>query len=170
MEIGFRKWGKTARVNNARVVITEKLDGTNASIHREGNILRAGSRTRWITPEMDNHGFATWVRDNADALLTFLKEGWTYGEWIGKGINRNYGLDHKEWRIFSRFYDFDEIDIENVAMVPLMETTTLDMLNEALSKEAKRLSFYGSLINGFKKPEGMVAQIQNQHFKYIIDK
>jgi len=102
------------------VIITEKIDGTNASIFiRElpddevmptdspivavhGNLLiYAGSRTRWITPEDDNHGFAKWVKENAEQLSQ-LGPGHHFGEWYGSGIQRGYGLQKGEKR-FSLF-------------------------------------------------------------------
>jgi hypothetical protein len=51
------------------MVITEKLDGTNAQIFiaDDGEVI-AGSRNRWITPLNDNFGFARWVFENEDAL------------------------------------------------------------------------------------------------------
>ncbi len=166
----FRKWGKTPRVNNAKVVITEKLDGTNASIYRDGDILMAGSRNRWIYPgrKTDNHGFAGWVADNRAALLTILGEGWTYGEWIGKGIARNYGLDHREWRIFSRYVDAEGVD--NVHMVPLLCETTLEVMVDIIDCVSEVLINKGSNINEFHRPEGVVATIGNRPYKYIIDK
>ena len=99
------------------VLITEKIDGTNASVFiREtsglepmsrnsvaivGNFeIFAGSRTRWVTPEKDNHGFARWVRDHAPDLVE-LGEGHHFGEWWGQGIQRNYGLKTKRFSLFN---------------------------------------------------------------------
>ena len=62
------------------IIITEKLDGTNAQVFvgEDGTVL-AGSRTRWITPQDDNYGFARWVEDHRDELLT-LGPGHHFGE------------------------------------------------------------------------------------------
>src|SRR5687767_1693749 len=70
------------------IVVTEKLDGTNAQIHitQDGRVL-AGSRNRWITPEADNFGFARWVAAHEDELRA-LGPGSHYGEWWGQGIQR----------------------------------------------------------------------------------
>lgn len=53
--VPFQKIGRLSR----GCTITEKIDGTNASIYigEDGEFL-TGSRTRWITPEDDNYGFA----------------------------------------------------------------------------------------------------------------
>ena len=64
--IGFPKMARLSR----DVIISEKIDGTNACIFigEDGEFL-VGSRTRWITPEQDNHGFAKWAYENRDDLM-----------------------------------------------------------------------------------------------------
>ena len=103
-------------------LITEKIDGTNASIYichldeqdnrniidawvsdkdHRAMAMYAGSRTRWITPKDDNFGFAQWVQENQIALRG-LGEGHHFGEWWGSGIQRGYGFKNGE-RFFSLF-------------------------------------------------------------------
>lgn len=97
----FVGFPKIARLNR-EIVVTEKIDGTNAQVEiTEDGIVRAGSRNRYITPEGDNHGFAAWVRDNADDLRR-LGPGRHFGEWWGSGIQSGYGLPKGEKR-FSLF-------------------------------------------------------------------
>jgi hypothetical protein len=113
----FQGFPKLARLNR-EVWLTEKIDGTNAQVkilkpdvdvsnfsgyvaNVDGHMLWAGSRTRWVTPEQDNHGWAKWVRDNAEELVK-LGPGSHFGEWWGSGINRGYGLQKGEKR-FSLF-------------------------------------------------------------------
>lgn len=95
---GFPKMGRLFR----ECVITEKIDGTNAQIliNDAGDDLIAGSRTRWITPEDDNFGFAAWVRDHKEELLT-LGPGRHFGEWWGGKIQRGYGIKEKRWSLFN---------------------------------------------------------------------
>lgn len=85
-----------------QIVVTEKIDGTNASIYlgEDGEFL-VGSRTRWITPDNDNHGFARWAYDHIEELLG-MGPGHHFGEWWGSGIQRGYGLPKGEKR-FSLF-------------------------------------------------------------------
>lgn len=64
-------------------------------------ILYAGSRTRYITPENDNFGFARWVKEHAQELAR-LGPGRHFGEWWGNGIQRGYGLKGGDKR-FSLF-------------------------------------------------------------------
>jgi hypothetical protein len=105
----FVEFPKMARLTRD-CIITEKIDGTNAQVYicRMDDYLKAtqaiasngdlfmfaGSRTRWITPDADNFGFAAWVKDHSDELWT-LGEGRHYGEWWGRGIQRGYGLTEK---------------------------------------------------------------------------
>jgi hypothetical protein len=97
----FQPWPKTPRLFRD-VVITEKIDGTNAAIHiDEDGRVAAQSRNRLITPQSDNYGFATWVHDNADDLARILEPGTHYGEWWGAGIQRRYGLETKRFSIFN---------------------------------------------------------------------
>jgi len=111
----FKPFQKMPRLSR-ECIITEKIDGTNASIYIseweevnaeskivaqfDGLSIRAGSRTRWITPSDDNFGFAQWVSDNADKLVK-LGPGHHFGEWWGSGIQRNYGLKERRFSLFN---------------------------------------------------------------------
>jgi hypothetical protein len=96
----FIEFPKIARLSR-ECIITEKIDGTNAQvlIASDGEVL-AGSRSRWVTPAADNHGFARWVADHADDLRG-LGEGRHFGEWWGQGIQRKYGLQEKRFSLFN---------------------------------------------------------------------
>ena len=96
----FTPFPKMARLQR-EVIITEKIDGTNAQIYitDDGRML-TGSRTRWITPEDDNFGFAAWARDHKDELMQ-LGSGHHFGEWWGRGIQRNYGLEERRFSLFN---------------------------------------------------------------------
>jgi len=97
----FIEFGKIARLSR-NCTVTEKIDGTNACVFigEDGEFL-TGSRTRWITPEADNYGFAKWAQANKDALMQ-LGPGRHFGEWWGSGCQRGYGLPQGEKR-FSLF-------------------------------------------------------------------
>lgn len=98
----FREFPKIARYSR-EVIVTEKIDGTNACayIGDDGEFL-TGSRSRWITPEADNHGFSLWAHEHKAELLT-LGPGRHFGEWWGNGIQRGYGLPRgdKRWSLFN---------------------------------------------------------------------
>lgn len=94
----FIEFPKIARLSR-EVIITEKIDGTNAQIliTEDGQLL-TGSRTRWITPQDDNNGFAAWAHEHREELLT-LGPGRHFGEWWGSAIQRGYGLPKGEKRL-----------------------------------------------------------------------
>jgi hypothetical protein len=90
----FTPFPKLARLSR-EIVITEKIDGTNAQICiTEDGQMFVGSRTRWITPEDDNYGFAKWANANREELLR-LGPGSHFGEWWGQGIQRKYNMTEK---------------------------------------------------------------------------
>jgi hypothetical protein len=96
----FKDFPKMARLSR-EIIVTEKIDGTNAQVCiDEGGLLRAGSRTRWVSPESDNHGFSAWVEAHREELLT-LGPGRHFGEWWGQGIQRGYGLTEKRFSLFN---------------------------------------------------------------------
>lgn len=98
---------------------TVKLHGTNASIvynlspthsTQPHEKLYAQSRNNVITPDNDNAGFAQWVDENYYALHCVLGDfatealgNWdnethlvVYGEWCGKGIQKNVAVNNCE--------------------------------------------------------------------------
>ena len=96
----FEAFPKIPRLNRD-MVITEKIDGTNAGIYiDEKNNLYPASKNRWIDPENDNYGFARWVEKNKFDLVK-LGPGMHWGEWWGQGIQRKYELDEKRFSLFN---------------------------------------------------------------------
>lgn len=99
----FVEFPKIARLTRD-MIITEKIDGTNACVYIDdaGGGMQFGSRTRWITPQDDNFGFAAWATAHADELRA-LGPGRHFGEWWGSGIQRGYGLPkgEKRWSLFN---------------------------------------------------------------------
>src|ERR1700744_4152565 len=63
--------------------------------------ISAQSRNRLLTPgKNDNYGFAGWVEENKEELFK-LGPGHHFGEWWGKSIARNYGLDERRFSLFN---------------------------------------------------------------------
>lgn len=142
------------------IVITEKIDGTNAVIHiSEEGVMTAGSRTRWIAPgkSTDNYGFAGWVESHYEDLLV-LGPGYTFGEWYGSGINRAYGLKNGEKRL-ALFVDprfRDDRDLPDCCeIVPRMYEGPRD--ERAIERSLYLLRERGSYaVHGYMNPEGIV--------------
>lgn len=152
------------------IVVTEKIDGTNAVIYiaDDGINLLAGSRNRWITPENDNFGFAKWVAENKSDLLA-LGPGYHFGEWWGCGIQRGYGLKER------RFSLFNVIRWKDKSLPPILELVPLIGITSSFSEAiviGKDSLAKGSLASpGFTNPEGIIMYhtAANQLFKYTFD-
>lgn len=178
--VEFPKIGRLSR----NVVVTEKIDGTNGVLHiGESGEFLIGSRSQWITPDRDNHGFARWAMEHKDELLQ-LGPGFHYGEWWGSGIQRRYGLTEKR---FSLFNVGRWIDTHNTSaplpqgkqqfaprcchVVPTLHQWTFDtgVIEDVLT----RLKEYGSYAApGFMNPEGIVIfhTANSTLFKKTIEK
>ena len=160
---------------NREIIVTEKIDGTNAQVFiaEDGETILAGSRTRWITPEADNFGFAAWVRDNRDELLK-LGPGRHFGEWWGSGIQRGYGLSKGEKR-FSLFnvarWADDGVRPACCHAVPTLYRGPFSQ--QAVDDAIQGLRDNGSLAAiGFAKPEGIIVfhTAANSGFKVTLEK
>ncbi|MGC4002833.1 MAG: RNA ligase family protein [Pirellulales bacterium] len=187
----FKEFPKIARLSR-QCVITEKLDGTNAQIYitPEG-MMFFGSRTRWITTQDDNFGFAKRATEHRDELSQ-LGPGRHFGEWWGSGIQRGYGLPKGEKR-FSLFNvirwclpgempletpteDPRVVKVQKVlpaccGLVPVLYRG--DFTTHNCEAALKRLRADGShAAPGFMKPEGIVCfhTASNSGFKKTLEK
>jgi hypothetical protein len=169
--ITFEAFPKIARLNRD-CVITEKLDGTNAQvIVTEDGRVAAASRSRIITPDDDNFGFAAWVERNVDELRK-LGPGRHFGEWWGSGIQRGYGLMNGDRRFslfnVGRWYSGRPLCCH---VVPILytgpfKTEIVDHFVESLRKIGSHAS------PGFMKPEGIIVwhEAARQLFKVTLEK
>ncbi len=171
----FEAWPKMARLSR-EIVVSEKIDGTNAQIFIDGSgRIFAGSRTRWITPDNDNYGFAGWVERNKEELLK-LGPGRHFGEWWGAGIQRRYGVESKRFSLFNtlrwqpdcearsveewgtqvhRVMDKDGNRCGCVGVVPVLYRGPFE--TDAIRGTLRALQTSGSVAApGFKDPEGIV--------------
>lgn len=169
--IDFVEFPKMPRLSR-EMVITEKIDGTNASITitEDGQFL-IGSRTRWITPFDDNHGFAAWATERKDELMQ-LGVGTHFGEWWGLGIQRKYGMDRKVFSLFnvSRWADAS-VRPACCSVVPELYRGNFDtaMINAILEGMRETGSVAAP---GFMNPEGVVIfhVAANRCFKKTLEK
>lgn len=191
--IQFNEFPKMARLSR-EMIITEKIDGTNASIfiqqavleeEPDTNILaieevdgikytiRAGSRNKWIVPgkTTDNAGFATWVKANSKELV-HLGEGLHFGEWWGSGIQRGYGLKEKRFSLFNvQRWEATDFTPKCCHIVPILyrgpfNTGVVDVI-------LQKLKDTGSMASPmFMKPEGIIVWhvAANIGFKKTIEK
>lgn len=159
IEISFTPFPKIGRLSRG-CTITEKIDGTNASIFIGGEdpemtgLFLTGSRTRWITPTTDNYGFSHWAHEHKDDLLQ-LGPGHHFGEWWGLGIQRRYGMDRKRFSLFNvgRWENAPRPDC--VDIVPKLYEGLFG--DRAIENMLVNLRASGSVAApGFMDPEGIV--------------
>lgn len=179
----FEEFPKIPRLKR-EVVITEKIDGTNAQVAwvdlstpevldaskvdsnclgvypglKDGDnalALYAGSRTRWLKPEADNFNFCKWVLEHAEELRT-LGPGRHYGEWYGIGIQRGYDIPEKRFALFNvvRWNPDNPNRPACCGVTPLLARGEDVDDNEVM----RALDANGSLIApGYKNPEGIIV-------------
>lgn len=194
----FQEWPKTPRLYRD-VTITEKIDGTNAGIHieRVDNFLEgmgapeilthvavmedfanytmyrvgAQSRSRMLTREQDNAGFAKWVAENGPSLVTDLGPGLHMGEWWGQGIQRKYGMDRKVFSLFNTAkWLAAEFETPNLDVIPVLYQGVFSATGVDLALDG--LALRGSVAApGFMRPEGICVYhtALRQVLKYTLD-
>lgn len=183
MTYPFEEFPKIARLKR-EVVITEKVDGTNAQIawyvpEAEDSLenaksdpfclgvfpgvndgdsamaLYAGSRTRWLDTSSKGDNFGFAKWVFEHAdELRALGPGRHYGEWYGQGIQRNYGLAEKRFALFNVGRWSAESKPACVGVVPIIAR------GEGVDPDAamRQLEAGGSHVApGFMKPEGVVV-------------
>lgn len=167
MDIEFTPFPKIPRLNRL-CVITEKIDGTNAQIIIKGSQIAAASRSRLITPEDDNFGFAKWVNDNRDELLE-LGDGHHFGEWWGQGIQRRYNVTNKYFSLFN----VERWATNRPSCCDVVPTLFVgNFSTEAVNAALELLKTEGSFASpGFMKPEGIIVwhTAARSMFKVTLD-
>ena len=191
--LAFKEWPKIYRFSR-EIIITEKIDGTNACVIVDdtGTQVAAQSRSRLITPESDNYGFARWVEENKEELLK-LGPGFHFGEWWGRGIQRGYGLKEKRFSLFNTSRWASAFNNENLTIysrdikaggntmcVEVPVCHVVPVLGRVATMQAEPvddilfdLTLTGSwAAPGFMEPEGVVVfhTASNTMFKKTLDK
>ncbi len=164
----FKPFNKIPRLFR-NVVISEKIDGTNAQVYisPDREEIVAASRNRWLTVEDDNFGFAKWVQDNREELLK-LGPGHHYGEWWGVGIQRGYGLSERRFSLFSPKWAN-----QGPACCRTVPVLWQGIFNQIIIDDViNGLRVGGSVAApGFKEPEGVVVYhtASRNLFKVTLD-
>lgn len=178
----FKPFPKIERVSKSYMTVTQKIHGTNAQVFiydtatlgPDGEVvpikeLKVGSRTRWITPEDDNFGFAKFVYENKQEFIDKLGIGQHFGEWAGPGINSGEGLKEKTFILFDRHrYPPERALPPRTTIVPLLHSGPVDLTQ--LPHIMQQLKEGGSsLVPGFMRPEGIVVQVFGTRLKMVFD-
>jgi len=127
-----------------------------------GMAVLAQSRNKLIWPgkTTDNLGFAQFVKDNAEALVTTLGEGRHYGEWVGKGVQkRHYNLNTKVFALFNT-HRWTGVELpDRVRVVPVLAEGYMGEPGAEFERVMSQLKDQGSGFSaGFMDPEGIVMR------------
>jgi hypothetical protein len=175
----FKEFGKIPRLYRD-VIITEKIDGTNAAvIVPEGTEepLQAQSRSRLITPQDDNYGFARWVQENEKFLRDTLGPGHHFGEWWGIGIQKRYSESLKKLTNPSKYFSLFNVSrwSADSTPAPLQVVPTLytgPFTESAIQNALKQLRENGSVACPGSIAEGIVVfHVASGHlYKVTLEK
>lgn len=89
-----------------KIVIQEKIDGSNTAIYNDNGKIRLFSRSQELIGEDGLGGFVKYARARENKILEFLPRGYVlYGEWLGQG-KINYNSLAKQGKI-EPYYVFD---------------------------------------------------------------
>lgn len=89
-----------------KVIIQEKIDGSNTAILNDNGKIRYFSRSQELKGEDGLGGFIKYIKAKEDKILQYLPNGYVlYGEWLGQG-KINYNSLAKQGKIES-YYAFD---------------------------------------------------------------
>ena len=166
----FSPWPKVARLNRD-VIVTEKIDGTNAAVvvSEDGSDVYAQSRTRIVTPGDDNFGFGAWVEAHRDELAA-LGPGYHFGEWWGRGIQRNYSQTARRFSLFNvTRWGWADPPPACCGIVPVLYAGSFH--TERIKATLRDLEKNGSAAApGFMQPEGIIVFHTASHalFKQTI--
>ena len=170
-KIEFEAWPKIPRDILGYVIITEKMDGTNACVVIEdGVIVGIQSRKRMLNVDKteDNYGFAGYVMQNEEKFLA-LGEGKHYGEWAGVGIQKNpHELDAKYFYLFDvRRWGDHHVPPEGIRVVKILHQGEYSgAIVDNVMNELKDTS----VSEGYK-PEGIIVYFPtlNKREKYTFE-
>lgn len=183
----FKSFSKIEHLDKISISITQKMHGTNAQIciwEEDGVMhLKCASRSRWLIPGDDNHGFAKFVYENKDEFIEKLGVGRHYGEWCGPRINAGEGLKEKTLFLFNwRRWDSVELPPCTKSIPLILSTERLPILygieisfcefdvRNISDQCLSLLKDTGSMaVEGYMKPEGIVIDIGGKFYKKVFD-
>ncbi len=160
---------KKTRDKHDRIIVQEKLDGSNVGVARIDDILFPLTRAGYIantSPYKMHHIFYNWVFENIERFMTVLKNDERLcGEWLLVAHGTKYDLPHEPFVLFDimtqkhKRMPFDEfnkrIELGKFIKPYLLSDGPPLSINEAM----KKLNIYG--FHGAKEPvEGAVWRIE----------
>jgi len=111
---------KTERIGDEKIVVTEKLDGSNLGIFKlNGEIYFAQRNNVYKMSELikDNayKGLMFWAEQNKTALMTIRENSLIFGEWLGMGkLKYDFPL---KFYMFAKANISDDIECSRISYI-----------------------------------------------------
>jgi len=156
-----------------RIIVQEKLDGSNVGIARIDDILYPLTRSGYIantSPFKMHHSFNDWVFTNMDRFMAVLKNGERLcGEWLLVAHGTYYELPHEPFVAFDIMTDkhnrmtFDEFRnrINNYFVIPHVISDNGPISIEKAMKLLGKYGFHGAT----ESVEGAVWRVERSILK-----
>jgi RNA ligase len=154
-----------ARDKYDRIIVTEKLDGSNCGVARiDGEILALG-RAGYLaqTSKFEQHQlFASWVRVNAERFRGLLRDGErAVGEWMAQAHGTRYSLPHEPFVIFDVMTGPDRASWDEVVgRCRAAAFTTPHVLSDGPPFAVERLESQVSYHGALDQVEGAVWRVE----------
>lgn len=159
-----------ARDRHDRIIVTEKLDGSNVAVAKVGGVIFPLARSGYTaisSPHEQHHHFDKWVRNSLGLWSALLAEGEViHGEWLALAHGTIYDLDHPPFVAFDitregRRVPHDEL-VERAAFYSI---TTPHVVADggpiAVADALARLGEFGR--HGAREPvEGLVYRVERR--------
>lgn len=154
--------------------LSVKIHGTNGAIGTDGKNVWCQSRTRILSVDRDNYGFAKWVERRKEYILNKYQELncqgeiLLFGEFAGKGIQKNVGVSNLDpfFYLFPGQLDFHSIEeriypaleVDSSFKYPGLNRANfvVQSLEEIVAKIDQKCPFYESLTGLVGVGEGIV--------------
>jgi hypothetical protein len=109
-----------ARDRHDRIIVTEKLDGSNVGVARIDGAILALGRAGYLAQSskyVQHQLFAAWVRENESRFLDALSDGERFvGEWLAQAHGTKYELRHEPFVIFDLMIGIERAPWDSLRM------------------------------------------------------
>lgn len=157
-----------ARDKHDRIIVTEKVDGSNVGIARVGNSIVALGRAGYPaqSSKYEQHQlFAHWVREIEYVFMDMLAPGQRLvGEWLAQAHGTRYTLPHGPFVAFDlmveeRRLPFD--DLRTACLAYAIPMPKLIHVGGPISVD-EAMSIHGMGDHGADEPEGVVYRVERK--------
>jgi ATP-dependent RNA circularization protein (DNA/RNA ligase family) len=159
---------KVARDKHDKVIVTEKLDGSNVGVALKEGTIYPLTRAGYIantSPFKMHHIFYNWVFENENRFRNVLNEGERIcGEWLIQAHGTKYCLPHEPFVVFDIFdssnhrLPYEELVIRSLFVLPHLISSGKPCSVEKAMNHLGKLGFHGAK----EQVEGAVWRVERK--------